>query len=503
MAIAHVQDSSAVVTASGNPETASVAFGSNVTAGSMLVVFIAQFTSSVRTYTISDNVVGSTGWTKAKGIASSQEAEVWYRANHTGGSVTISVTHGLSSTVFVAGAAEFSGLGATVTVDASDSLAEGSNLNSHTCSTSGITSANSVVAACSGVLGAIGTECNPGTGYAEVTSGFVNNSSCFQWKLFPSGCTSETGAWASTGTARQGRSVIALLSGVSLQSASVTGAGGGVAGGAAVALRGSKISVAGGGIGGGSATSKRGVVSLASGGAVAGGSAVLLRGRVAAAIGGGIAGGSAAVVKGKIATASGGAVAGGTATTSIGRSFSGSGGAVAGGSATTSSIGLQAVSFSASGGAIAGGEADIGRSANFFGDGGGLAGGSATVTRTLGVSYLATGGAVAGGTATTNRAQSFISSGGAVAGGIAAIALSGGGYLTDYQIIQVLNTLFEGGYTVSDILKMALAHALGRQVVTFGPKTTTVVYRDIPDTLNRLTMTEKGGARISVDKDLS
>jgi hypothetical protein len=221
MALAHVQDSSAVVVSSGNPSTALITFGSAVAAGSTLVVLISQAATGARTYVVSDNIHGTDGWTKAIGVTTGVTNQIWYRGDHNGGTVTITVTHNDAATpLFLTAACELSGYGATVTVEATDSLTEAGIGTTHTCSTAGVSSSNECFAFCSGNLTSASTECSPGTGYTEITPGYVQGQFLLQRRHFPSGCTNEVGTWTNTGTARIGRSAIALLSGPA-------GAGGG------------------------------------------------------------------------------------------------------------------------------------------------------------------------------------------------------------------------------------------------------------------------------------
>jgi hypothetical protein len=220
MALAHVKDSASVVVSSGNPSTANLTFTSTIAAGSTLVVVLSQAVVAARTYTVSDNIHGTDGWTKAIGVTSGATDQIWYRGNHSGGTVTITVTHGQSSPLFITAAAELSGYGSAVTVEATDSLTEGVGATSHTCSASGVSSSNECFAFCVGHFGSGATECNPGTGYTEITPGYAQGQFLFQRRHFSSGCTNEVGAWTNTGSARAGISVIALLS------AGVAGGGG-------------------------------------------------------------------------------------------------------------------------------------------------------------------------------------------------------------------------------------------------------------------------------------
>lgn len=216
MALAWVQDSAAVVLSAPAPtnQTATLTFGSNVTAGNTLVVYVALHNVATRTFTVSDNVDGA--WTGGEIVSTNPYlgAALFWKANHTGGAVTITVTHGLASSSFYAGASEFSGFGTTPVEDASDSLAESVATDNHTCSASGITSANECIAVCACVLNSIVTSTAAGSGYTEHTDGSTGGTRIlFQWQRFASGTSAHTGPWTSVGTDRTGTSVIALLSG--------------------------------------------------------------------------------------------------------------------------------------------------------------------------------------------------------------------------------------------------------------------------------------------------
>jgi hypothetical protein len=208
MAIAFVQESTNA--ASGGTTTATPSI--SPTAGNALVVFITQSASGTRTYAPTDNIEGATGWTEAAYLNSSGTANVWFKANVPAGITTVTITASAAVT-FTAAVAEFSGFGTTITVDDSDTLLEGSSSNNHTCSTSGVSSGNEVLSVCAAVMSAAGTECNPGSGYTEVPNPLSQSQTLKQWKRFATGCTNEVGAWSNTGTARIGKSVIALLSG--------------------------------------------------------------------------------------------------------------------------------------------------------------------------------------------------------------------------------------------------------------------------------------------------
>ncbi len=137
--------------------------------------------------------------------------------------------------------------------------------------------------------------------------------------------------------------------GEALQSVSLSGSGGGVAGGSAQLSVGQSQQGSGGGVAGGSATSTQTVIQQGEGG------------------GGGVAGGSAVISTNQpqteTVTGSGGGVGGGSAviqtSTPQTETVTGSGGAVGGGSAVVSEIEIQTVSIEGSGGAVGGGSAVI------------------------------------------------------------------------------------------------------------------------------------------------
>lgn len=211
MAIAQVQNS-ASASGAGTPTVASISL--SPTAGNTVVVYVTQIVSNTRTYTVSDNIDGTTGWTQAVYLNPTGAAGIWYKQNVPSGITTITVTANTSTTTMSAAATEFSGMGTVTTRDAFDSLNETpTTSNTHTCSASGVTSANPVIAVCAGIFTASGGEINPGTGYNEVPTGFTSGSSLKQYQIFPSGCTSEVGTYTNTTTARSGIGAIALLSG--------------------------------------------------------------------------------------------------------------------------------------------------------------------------------------------------------------------------------------------------------------------------------------------------
>lgn len=206
-AIAWVQDSTTVGVVSGTTGDVSI----SPTAGNALVVYVGQTGSAGRTYTVSDNVDGTTGWAQAVYNNPGRASGIWYKVNIPSGITTITVAaSGTAGYQFAA--SEFSGMGTVITVDDSDSNNEAVGSDNHQASATGVSSSNEVIAAVAGVLTAAATECNAGTGYTEVINPSSATSRLFEWDILsaPSG---EVGAWTSTGTDRIGVSSIALLSG--------------------------------------------------------------------------------------------------------------------------------------------------------------------------------------------------------------------------------------------------------------------------------------------------
>lgn len=209
MALSVVQNS-AVATASGNPSAAAASISPS--SGNALIAFLLQDDGDIRTYTITDNIDGATGWSQAKYYNPGQAAGIWYKVNIPPGitGVTSTVNTGVESHNLII--LEVSGFGTAITVDASDQLLDGVGTDSHKCSNAGISSGNEVLAVCCGVLGANGSECNPGSGYTEIPGSHTSPFFLRQHRIFSSGCTNETGAWTASDT-RVATSVMALLSG--------------------------------------------------------------------------------------------------------------------------------------------------------------------------------------------------------------------------------------------------------------------------------------------------
>jgi len=214
MAIAFVQDST-ITTGSGTPCSAAVSISPS--AGNALIVTVTKITTLTQSIaSVSDNIDGTTGWALAVEYFPSTStnyrgASIWYKANVPSGVTTVTVT-GASVNVFDAMATEFSGLGTTITVQSTDTHSD-STVNSFTCSTAGLTYGSECLSVGAGALNGTSTECNPGGSYTEMPASQADAQRIRMYQLFASGCTNDTGPWSSTGTARSGRSCMALFSG--------------------------------------------------------------------------------------------------------------------------------------------------------------------------------------------------------------------------------------------------------------------------------------------------
>jgi hypothetical protein len=195
------------VAVAGTPAVNNVA---GTSAGNALIVFVGQTSSATRTYTVSDNVEGTTGWTQAVYTNPGRATGIWYKANVPAGVTTVTVTPSGAST-YATQVIEVSDMGTTISVDASDSKNESPAVSdNHEASVAGVTSSNNVIAVVAGVLTASATGTNNGPGYTATLTGTTR---LFEYQIFSGGVSGEHGAWVSSGTDRTGVSSIVLLSG--------------------------------------------------------------------------------------------------------------------------------------------------------------------------------------------------------------------------------------------------------------------------------------------------
>jgi len=214
MPLAVVQNSTAIVRATGNPLTSVLGFGSAITTGNAVFVLITQQSGSTRTFTVDDGTaavyVKIVDFPHVSGYVSN--GELWCCANHPGGTSVPSVTHNNGSADFRVSALEMSGFGGTVEVIDTDIVDESVAGNSHISSAAGLTTGRECVAIVQGSTGGSNfTNSVEGSGYTKIPASYVETTTYHAQKIFASGCTAEQGAWTHTGITRDVTSWISLL----------------------------------------------------------------------------------------------------------------------------------------------------------------------------------------------------------------------------------------------------------------------------------------------------
>lgn len=182
-----------------------------VTAGRALAVAAHYVGTSVRTFVVSDDIVGTTGWVRHARYSGAGGPEIWVHPSHPGGAVVVTVTHNNNNGDFRCAGAEIDGFGGTVTLVDSDIFLDPATTLTHYCADPGLTSVANVFAlAAGGAMGSSMTDSSVPTGWTDITSGIWL---MFGGKDFPTGLTADRAEWASTGTVRVSRGVMVLLSG--------------------------------------------------------------------------------------------------------------------------------------------------------------------------------------------------------------------------------------------------------------------------------------------------
>lgn len=166
-AIAHIQTASINA---GSVSSQPLAFGSNVTAGSLLVCAL-RYATGGQTVSVSDNVNGSWGARKAVMIQTTDgngTTELWIFENAASGATTVTVSYGVAAILRFA-ISEFSG---AATAGAFDTSA-GAEGTSNALASGAITpSANGALLYCVGAVAAAATF-TVGTDFAIPTNGVV------------------------------------------------------------------------------------------------------------------------------------------------------------------------------------------------------------------------------------------------------------------------------------------------------------------------------------------
>jgi hypothetical protein len=178
MALAHVQDTFVWDGTSGSSK--SLAYASNVTAGSLLWVFVA-WGSSTATVTVADNLNGS--WTAVgspqtgAGTIGNYRCQMFYRPNAAAGATTVTATFSASISNRGLAIAEFSGADTAAPLDQFAYLSV--NSSGITTPTITTTNANDVLLAGAVVQSSITAA---GGGYTLMASGtgFASNATEYQ-----------------------------------------------------------------------------------------------------------------------------------------------------------------------------------------------------------------------------------------------------------------------------------------------------------------------------------
>lgn len=186
-------------------------------AGNTLILCIGQVGTPSRTYEISDNIDGTTGWVQAKrfvGTVAAQVIEIWYKKNIPSGITDIDINQVGTGVNYRALVAEFSGFGSTVNVDSTGELEELVASDNHTCNTIAISITTDGLCVTAGVTSGTVTSTAAGSGFTEMPSGSTDNRTLFQWRVSSASFSSD-GPWSCVGTDRTGTSAMVMLGGPS------------------------------------------------------------------------------------------------------------------------------------------------------------------------------------------------------------------------------------------------------------------------------------------------
>lgn len=81
---------------------------------------------------------------------------------------------------------------------------------------------------------------------------------------------------------------------------------------------------------------------------------------------------------------------------------------------------------------------------------------------------------------------------------VQAISFSTGGGIT--PVTDVWNQVIEGGYTSGDLMRIMASIMAGKtNIIDNGNNTATVVFRDVNDTVDKVTATMEGSERVNID----
>lgn len=185
---AYVQHKSGQASAS----SLAVAFDSNVTAGSAVIVLLTTTDANNRTYTVSDG----NAYTALTRQGTTRPSQIFYYLNHAGGACTVTVTGSGTSSLRVT-IVEVSGVTA---FDAESGATDTNNVTSHPCAASGaLDTAADVFVIAGGGLSSTGGTLTKNANYSLLYS--PDQYTMHQYRTSAGAITDDDAAWTST-TAR-------------------------------------------------------------------------------------------------------------------------------------------------------------------------------------------------------------------------------------------------------------------------------------------------------------
>lgn len=183
--------------------TGQVTMGSAVQAGNSLIGGVGA--AAIRSWTVTDTVDGGS-WSSDVLIQPAESAQIHHRHSASAGTPTITWTVNTGTFTGWVWAAEVSGLDTGASAQ-TGSLDEGSNSTSHNCNATALT-ATDAFGICSGVLNTAATTTVAGGSYT-IAPTLSSNRYLIQYQVNAS--FNDSGPWTSTGSARQGTSVMAVF----------------------------------------------------------------------------------------------------------------------------------------------------------------------------------------------------------------------------------------------------------------------------------------------------
>lgn len=194
----------------------SAAFGSNVTAGSLVVVTIAKPVTTSRTFSVTDDRSAVYTQAVANDANSFRQCEIWYSENHPGGATTVTVSIGTGTTSCDVCLYEVTGAATSDVVSDFDSLDTTVNSNTfYQANTTGFNVGAGEICFAVQVLNGTVTTITKDADYtlaASSTAAFGAGAFLHQYLINSgSAITDERPTVTTTGTARQGPGCCAVF----------------------------------------------------------------------------------------------------------------------------------------------------------------------------------------------------------------------------------------------------------------------------------------------------